>query len=147
LPGTLFQITMKKLLLVAVLIIAADIMFGATPPEPVLKAFSQKFPNAKEVKWGKENDSEWEAGFKFDNIITSTNFSINGEWIETEKEIPVSTLPEAIVSAINKSHKNCKIIGAAIIERAKSETVYEAEIKTRLTRKEVFYKTDGTVVR
>jgi hypothetical protein len=138
---------MKQLLLIAALLIVADIMFGATPPEPVLKAFNQKFPGAIEVKWVKENDSEWEASFRFDNIITSANFSINGEWIETEKEKPVSELPEAIVSAINKSHKNCKIVGAAIIESAKSETIYEADIKTGLTRKEVFYKSDGTVVR
>ena len=138
---------MKQSLLIAAFIFISGVLSGSVPPEAILKSFSQKFPGVKEVKWGKENDSEWEASFKFDNIITSANFSINGEWIETEKEIPVSELPETIVSAINKSHKNCKIIGAAIIESAKSETIYEADIKTGLTRKEVFYKSDGTVVR
>ena len=138
---------MKNFLLIAILLFSSCVLQSSTPPEAVLKAFKQKFPDATNVKWGKESKTEWEASFILDdNLSASANFSTSGDWLETEKEIPVTRIPEVIVSAIQKADKNSKIVGGAVIENSKSETIYEADVKTGFKKKEVFYKPDGSII-
>jgi len=57
-----------------ILIFAVTLLFGFTAcsqsgkdaPAVVRTAFTQKFPNATRIKWGMENDKEWEAEFQMD---------------------------------------------------------------------------------
>jgi hypothetical protein len=138
---------MKNLFIFTIIFFSSCTLKSSTPPEIVLQAFKQKFPNAINIKWGKENKTEWEASFILDNVNFSANYTTSGDWLETEKDIPVTKLPNEVLIAIQKADKNCTIIGAAVIENSKSETTYEADIKSGLKKKEVFYKPDGTIIK
>jgi hypothetical protein len=139
---------MKKIvLIVASLFVFSAFVFAAKPPAKVQKAFNSKFPEAASVKWAKENSKEWEAEFTVNGVKTSANFKTTGDWVETESQIDISELPEAVTAAIKKLHPKSEITAAYRIESATAGTKYEADVKTGKKITEVILKEDGTSLR
>jgi hypothetical protein len=93
-------------------------------PAGVATAFSQKFPKATKVEWGRENDKEWEAEFKIDGKEYSANFDNAGTWMETEYEIYAKEIPAAVKSTLDKEFAGFKIKVSEISE-TKDAKVYE----------------------
>ncbi|MBA3647086.1 MAG: PepSY-like domain-containing protein [Chitinophagales bacterium] len=116
-------------------------------PAPVEKAFEQKFPNATNLHWGKESLKEWEAEFVFKGENISANFTSDGKWVETEKEIKASEFPKAVAEAIQKQYPGWIITEADITQTEKNGTIYEAAIKNGKLKKGVAFKEDGIPVK
>lgn len=115
-------------------------------PENVVKAFTQKFPDAKSVKWDKENETEWEAEFKLKGEEYSANFSTDGTWKETEHEIETSAIPANVKQTLDNEFAGYKIEEAEISETVEG-TVYEFELEKDKTEMEVAISPDGKVVK
>ncbi len=115
-------------------------------PENVVNAFNQKFPDAKSVKWDKENDTEWEAEFKLNGEEYSANYSTDGAWKETEHEIETSAIPANVKQTLDGEFADYKIEEAEISETAEG-TVYEFGIEKDETEMEVAISPDGKVVK
>ncbi len=113
-------------------------------PEKVSKAFEQKFPDAKSVKWDKENETEWEAEFKMDRKEYSANFSLDGVWMETEYEIEQSAIPENVKQTLDAEFAGFKIEEAEISETAEG-SVYEFALENDEQEMEVAIAPDGVV--
>ena len=90
---------MKNLfLLFAVITIFSLSASGQTDkdaPANVKAAFAKKFPAATKIKWGKENEKEWEAEFKMDG------FKVDGFWWALAFSIILS-LVTGILESFNK---------------------------------------------
>jgi len=125
----------------------ANKLSNSNVPSAVSAAFKVKFPAATKVSWGKENDKEWEAEFTFEGNKISANFTSDGNWVETEREIQVSQLPKGVKDAIQKQYPNWKITETDKTDTAKNGIIYEADIKSGAQKKEVAFKEDGTVVK
>ncbi|HVT86887.1 MAG TPA: PepSY-like domain-containing protein [Chitinophagaceae bacterium] len=111
------------------------------------KAFAAKFPNATNVKWGKENASEYEAEFKLNGQPVSANFKLDGSWVETESSIAVSDLPPAVTNAIKAKYPGTILNKAEKVEMPGGKTVYETVVKVNGKKKEIEINPDGTFVK
>lgn len=141
---------MKKQILILLTVITSlsyNFAFAGTPPTSVLNSFKLKFPNATNVKWGKENAQEWEADFNFNGGKLSANFTSDGKWIETEKEIKSSDFPTEVNNAIQTKYPGWKITEADQTETLKFGLIYEADIQLGKLKKEVSFMPDGSEVK
>ena len=96
-------------------------------PDMVKTKFASLYPDAKNVKWDKE-DALFEAGFKTNDVETSVVFDAAGTVTETEIAIEASALPAAITEYVSKNLAGKKIDEAAKIVDASGKVTYEAEV-------------------
>jgi len=136
---------MRKIIFVAIALVCAYATSFAQSkvPTAVTTAFNQKFPNASKVKWDKENDKEYEAGFEWKGVKYSANFSNDGKWLETESPTTFAKLPKKVQETFNVTHKGSTIKAIAQIETSKGEIKYEVEFKKGAKTVEVFYDENG----
>lgn len=118
---------MKKIAFLFALILGMGGAASAqkTPPQTVMAAFNQKFPNMTVEKWDMEKNGEWEAEMEQNGTDMSANFSATGQWLETETEIKKAELPAAVQTAL----KGKKVKEAARIQKADGTTLYEAQVR------------------
>lgn len=114
-------------------------------PNAVQKAFSQKYPDAKEVKWEQENANEWEAEFEIGEEEMSANFTNDGHWISSEQEIEEEKIPSNIYQALQASYPGCKIKEAELGQSQEHPLFYELEIKAKTGKLTVFVDNTGKV--
>ena len=138
---------MKKLLMIMSIVFICSCAFAGTPPEAVKKAFAKKFPTATKVSWGVEGPKEWEAEFTLAGDKISANFSEDGTWLETEREIKAVNLPKAVLAAVKSKYNDWKIAEADKTETSKHGTIYEVDLKKGMKSKSLAFKEDGTSIK
>lgn len=97
-------------------------------PAKVKEAFSQKFPNAQQVEWGKENATEFEAEFTLKGTHMSANFDSDGNWKETEVEISHSDLPVAVQKTLEKDYSEVEVKHIYKVSQPR-QTLYEIAVE------------------
>ncbi len=115
-------------------------------PAKTESSFAQKFPDAKKVKWDKENMNEWEAEFKMNGKEYSANFDNVGKWMETEYEIKTSELPAAVKTTIENEFNGFDIEEAEVSETPGGK-VFELQMEQDENEVEVAIAPDGKVIK
>lgn len=115
-------------------------------PEPVKKAFSQKFAAAKSIKWSNESANEWEAEFIMNGKEMSASYDNSGKWLETETEVSLKDLPAAVTGTLNKDFA-CYKLGEASLLESPDMTGYELAIKKGESSIEVVIDAKGKVLK
>jgi FKBP-type peptidyl-prolyl cis-trans isomerase len=123
---------MKKIVLLvtfgfATFIVNAQEINSSEVPAPIKDAFAKLYPNAKVDQWEKENNV-YEAEFKEAKKEMAVSFSMNGQLIETEKEMSVKELPQGVTDYIEKNLKGKRVKKADSVTDNKGHVVYEVEI-------------------
>jgi hypothetical protein len=109
------------------------------------ETFAAKFPNAKNVKWDRESDTEWEAEFKMAGKEYSANFGNDGTWKETEYEVSKKDLPTAILTHLSTQFANAKIEEIEKVEKP-DFSGYELEMEEGETTFDLVMDTAGNVI-
>ena len=116
-------------------------------PAAVKAAFTNKFPGASDVKWGKENAKEYEAEFKLNNTSVSANFKNDGSWTETETTIPSSELPAAVTKVVNTKYPGAVYGRTEKIDKPGGKILYEVNITVNGKKKELELNPDGSTAK
>jgi hypothetical protein len=98
-------------------------------PNAVKTALARKYPNASRVTWEKEKgnyEANWGGKSKEDNSVV---FTPDGTFVEMVKAIPVTDLPPAVATYVNKTYSGAKITEAGRVTDANGRTSFEAEVK------------------
>lgn len=98
-------------------------------PVGIKTVFSEKFPDAKKVKWSKESETEYEAEFKRGTLSQAANFDSAGKWIATETEIKPSSLPPSVKAVIAQDFIGFGIEESEKVETPDKGTFYEVTVE------------------
>ncbi|HEY5407842.1 MAG TPA: PepSY-like domain-containing protein [Ginsengibacter sp.] len=112
-------------------------------PAKAKSALRQKYPEAKNVGWEKEDgnyEANWGGKSGEDN---SVQFTPAGNFIEIVKAIPVASLPKPIMTYANMHYKGVKITEAGKVTDAAGKISYEVELKG----KDVIFDEDGNFIK
>lgn len=96
-------------------------------PSKVKDAFAKKFPNARQVEWGKENAKVFEAEFVLDGTHMSANFDTRGNWKETEVAILYSDLPAAVQQTLKSDYSEAEVKHIFKVNQP-GKTLYEVAV-------------------
>jgi len=97
-------------------------------PEPVLKSFQADNPDAKDAKWEKDGEL-YVVEYDKDSFEKEVVYDVNGKVVEWEIEIPVESLPQAIIDYIDVNYPDFIIIDAEKIE-TKEGLFYGTDIES-----------------
>lgn len=113
------------------------------PPSKVENAFKEQFPSIQDVRWAK-NDNNYIAEFKDHNIPVKVLFDSSGNFVESEKEIEVSALPEKVVQYITTQDETAKIYKAYRIEKnGQRKELYDVVAKIHYKKSRITISRDG----
>lgn len=122
---------MKRILIVCLILAGMPAFAQRTnhskAPEAVRIAFSKRFAGVDDPRWEKEK-GKYEATFRQDGQKTSATWDDKGNWLETEREISVKSLPADALLYIEQHYSGRNARAASIITLASGESNYEAHI-------------------
>ncbi|MEP7079601.1 MAG: PepSY-like domain-containing protein [Ginsengibacter sp.] len=99
---------------------------NAVVPQVVIESFSKDYSGIN-AKWDKEN-ANYEANFKKNGKSISVLYDATGTKLETEEDIPVTSLLQSVHDYVASHYNGKKIQEAAIITRPNGEVNFEAEV-------------------
>ncbi len=115
-------------------------------PAVVKTAFNKKFPAAKEVEWGMEGKTQWEAEFELNEKDMSANFDLKGNLKETETDLEKDAVPSVVMNVLKAKFPGYKVKEAAFTETPKF-SAYEIVIKKGESKKEVTIDKTGKILK
>lgn len=125
-------------------LIAQDEDYESAPLN-VEKALKKKFPKAESINWEMNDDGNWEAKFKLNGKMQSSDFSEAGEWLESERPLAQNEIPQSVLASLNKKYQKYKITESELVE-TKEGKWYEIEIETGGKSFEVMLDSKGMIV-
>lgn len=101
---------MKRIIFASALLLSFAFSATAAVTEKVLKAFSETFQNAKEVKWH-EYEKSYQVSFRYNDVPTSVLYDKEGNIIEARRHSKEDILPLVIREKLKKRFADKQVFG------------------------------------
>lgn len=115
--------------------------------ELVKETFSKLYPGAVIKEWELEENNIYEVEFTFNNKRHEADFSHEGKWIYTEKDINLNEVPVTILNSFKLSEwSSWRIDKVEEISTPEHEQFYELKIKREEQKHFLYYLPGGNVL-
>ncbi len=114
----------------------------AVPPA-VEKRFAELYPDVEPKGWEVDINGNWEAGFTRDSVDYRADFTPEGVWVETESNLKVEELPDAVQRAIKLDFGNDEIAEIERVEHPEKGIFFDVELKRDGKNQDIEYDEDG----
>jgi hypothetical protein len=119
---------------------------NSTLPDAVSKAFEQKFPKAKKVKWSSENIDDYQAEFVADSLNAVALFSHDGQWLQTGVEVSQTRLLPTVPLYIKKKYPKSRIEKVTRVENSRKDPYYEIALRKKDELEYVYFDMNGNEI-
>ena len=114
----------------------------AVPPE-VEEAFEEKYGNAELERWEVDVNGYWEAQFEIGDEEYRADFTKEGTWVETERNLKLDQLPDRVQEAIKLDFGNDEIAEIEEVDHPRKGLFYDVEFKRPGKNADVEYTPEG----
>lgn len=116
-------------------------------PAEVTDSFKARYANASGVSW-KDKLSAFQADFEVNNRKMKAYYSSKGEWIKTESQLSVKTLPAEVLDGFKKSkYAALEVLEAMELEEGNSGKQYKVVVKkTDFGKKSLLFSASGQLL-
>lgn len=101
---------MKKISFLLIAMLVTTVSLFASPSAKLLKAFSESFPDAQNVKWH-EDDKGFLVSFNQGEVLTKVNYDKKGEFVSSLRYYDENKLPLNILLSVKKRFPEKQIFG------------------------------------
>ena len=116
-------------------------------PEAVIISFRSKYPGEKHSAWHTDRNGNYETHFKKKGKRYRADFSPSGQWIETENTVKRKELPKAIITLLENSYEEHKIIELEFVTHYQKGEFYDLELKPKGKDKfDLMVRADGQII-
>lgn len=138
------KILFAQLFLVPLLTVAA--LANLVPPDVILQAFRQKYPEGPEPTWEIDTNGSYEARFQVGGVKYRADFTKEGLWLETEHNIDFINLPPDVRSAYLLKYSREAFRTAEAVESPTKGVFYEIELFTGTSKIDVMFDGKGKIL-
>lgn len=138
---------MRRIFILLYILFMSMHVYAFQAPKVVTHAFQQKFNGASNVRWEKENETNYEAIFDMNGKRMAAIFNGQGQWLATETEVGLRGLPGISRVVLQTRFIGWSIATAHKIEKADGTSLFRATLNRRGAVKDVFLKKNGTIIR
>lgn len=120
---------------------------SAGVPSAARTHFAQAYPKAAEQEW-KVGNKQVKAEFKLKGEKYLAIYSLKGQWVRTEHNIPNSELPTTVTAALKAGkYASWKIEDVEEHATPQQPKLYKVKVETEAQKAELFFTPDGILVR
>ncbi len=105
---------MKKIVLLASTCLIMSTVFAYDPNSKVLKAFSETFATAQNIKW-QEFDDHYSVSFLYSGIQSKLNYDLEGNILGSTRYYDPAALPMNIFTKLKRENPNRELFGVTEI--------------------------------
>lgn len=146
---------MEKIMIVLAIVaalvvtVSCDKYDDGRPPKNVRELFAEMYPAAKDVEWEVEK-GYWKVSFETGTGTSREEseawYNDAGEWVRTETERYLSSLPEDIKTILNSSEYAAAMIDDVKYVQTPSEEYYQFELSVAGASIYVNVYSDGRII-
>lgn len=115
--------------------------------EKVKASFERMYPAATVTEWELEKNNIYEVEFLHEDVEYEADFTADGQWLSTERDLRVDEMPTAVSESLKASEwANWHIDEIEQLSIPEQKEFYEVEVEQGEEKHYLYYLPDGSLM-